>query len=120
MPDYDDLLKQAAELGAKIAKHPRVAAYVAAQKAAKADVLAQQAMREYQAHLEHIQRLETAGRPVEVADKHKLANLETLMISNEALKGLMRAQADYIELMNQINAAIDAPMHEQGAVGAAE
>ena len=40
----------------------------------------------------------------------KLRELEAQMAGNAALKALMRAQADYIDVMNRVNQAMDAPL----------
>jgi cell fate (sporulation/competence/biofilm development) regulator YlbF (YheA/YmcA/DUF963 family) len=110
MPSIQGLLDRARELGESIAAHERVQAYFAAQRAVGQDPAAQQILREYGQHVQHIRELERAQRPIEVADKQKLAELESRIAGNEQLKGLARVQADYVELMDQINSAMGAPL----------
>ena len=101
---------QARALGEAIAAHPRVRDYTAAQQALRQDPSAQSLLQAYGQQAERIRTLEQAQKPVEVADKQKLAEIEGQMATNEALKLLMRCQADYVELMNQVNQAMEAPL----------
>ncbi|MBK9119051.1 MAG: YlbF family regulator [Phycisphaerales bacterium] len=110
MPDAQDLVQRARGLGEALAAHPVVVAYFGAQHQARSDNSAQSVLRDYQQQLEHIQKLEAEQQPIEVADKHKLQALEQQMASSDALKRLMRAQADYVALMNQVNAAMEEPL----------
>lgn len=110
MADVQGVLSKARELGSALAAHPRVRAHFEAQRAVRADADAQQILRDYQTQLDQIQRLEAAHQPVEVGDKHKLRELEQRLAGHESLKNLMRTQADYVALMNQVNEAIDAPL----------
>lgn len=110
MSDADDLLARAHALGEALAAHPMVRAYHAARQAARADDGAQKLLQDYQAQLDRIRQLEAARQPVEVADKHRLRDLEAQVAGHAALKTLMRAQADYVELMARVNRAIDEPL----------
>lgn len=118
MQDHAELIDKARALGEALARNPRVREHAAAQKAVRASVESQRLLREYQQHVEHVHELEAAQRPIEVADKRKLADFEQKMAGDEALKRLMRAQADYVELMNQVNQAMDAPLAELNRPGA--
>ena len=69
-------------------------------------------LKAYTEQARHIHTLEVEQKPIEVADKHKLAEYEQKMASNAALKEFMRAQADYVALMNQVNQAMEAPLAE--------
>ena len=110
MPDAKELIQKAEALGTALAEHPAVRAYAAAQTAARNDQGAQQLLRDYHEQLEKVRHLEAEQHPIEVADKHRLRELEQQMAGNEALKKLMRTQADYISLMSQVNRAIDGPV----------
>lgn len=115
MNDFQPLLDQARSLGEAISHHPRVTTYLAAQRAAKNDPTAQQLFRNYQDQIARIRTLEEQRKPVEVADKHTLADLESQVASNECLKALMKAQVDYVELMSRIQQAMDNPLAERSA-----
>ncbi len=110
MSEIQELLSKARSLGEALAAHPRVTAYFAAQRAARADEPAQKLLQEYHNHLNRMHQLEAEQKPIEVADKHKLRDLETRIAGDDALKKLMRAQADYVDLMNQVNQAMEAPL----------
>ena len=110
MSDYQHLLEKARSLGEAIANHERVRAYLAARRAVQTDAEAGTLLRDYQAQAERMRTLSAEQKPIEVADKRALAELEGKMASSAALKQLMRAQADYIELMNHINEAMEAPI----------
>jgi cell fate (sporulation/competence/biofilm development) regulator YlbF (YheA/YmcA/DUF963 family) len=103
----DDIIAHARELGKKIAAHPRSIGFMTAARAVAADKQAQEVLRAYQNQVRAIHETESAGKPIEVADKRKMADCEAAVAGNELLKEMMKHQADYMELMNQINNAID-------------
>jgi len=104
----DDIIAKARELGKLIGSNERTRAFLAAAKAASEDSAAQEVMRAYQTHAEKLQRLEYEGKPIEPDDKRKLAESQLAVASNSRLKELSRLQADYLELMNKVNDAIEA------------
>jgi cell fate (sporulation/competence/biofilm development) regulator YlbF (YheA/YmcA/DUF963 family) len=110
MPNTQDLLAKARELGEALAAHPTVRAYHESQRAARTDAGARKLLTDYEAQLDHVRGLEAQRRPVEVGDKRKLRDLEAQMAGNEALKTLMRAQVEYVALMNQVNATMERPL----------
>jgi len=110
MQDIQDLLTRAAALGESMAKHPRVLSFNAARQGVKADPAAQKLLQEHQAHLQHLHELESNQQPIEVAEKQKLKDIELRMAGNDALKQLLRTQADYIDLMNRVNQAMEGPL----------
>ena len=103
----EEIIAAARDLGRKIAAHPRCADFMAAARAVAEDREAQAVLRAYQEQARRVQGLEHAGKPIEVGDKHKLAECEASVASNEKLKAMMKHQANYLEMMNRINAAID-------------
>ena len=103
-----EIIADAAALGKKIAEHPRSKAFFDAARAVAADADAQKMLRSYQEAADRLQQLEASGKPIEADDKRKLATLQSDMIGNEKLKSMMKAQADYLELMTRVQQAIDA------------
>ena len=103
----DDIIADARALGKKIAAHPRTSAFMTAARAVAKDKAAQDILKAYQDHMQHLQELEGSGKPIEVADKRKLADCESAVAGNDKLKEMMKRQADYMELMHRINNAID-------------
>ena len=117
MSDSQELIEQAGRLGQAIAQHARVRAYFDAQAAVSRDAAAQELLKEYQAAAQRVTQLQQSGKPIEVADKHKLGEIEGRMASNDALKTLMRAQADYFDLMDRLNRAMEEPVMRSGQGG---
>jgi cell fate (sporulation/competence/biofilm development) regulator YlbF (YheA/YmcA/DUF963 family) len=109
MDDVTDLLERAKALGESLARHPRVVSFAAARRALHDSREARDLLVQYTQHAERLHELEAGQKPIEVADKHKLAEIETRMAGNDVLKQYMRVQADYIELMNQISRAMEEP-----------
>lgn len=103
----EQIIAQARDLGKAIAAHPRCRDFLAAARAVAEDHAAQDALRAYQEHAIKIRGLEASGKPIEPDDKRKIAELERTMASNEKLKAMMKHQADYLELMHRVNAAMD-------------
>ncbi len=110
MQDFQDLLTKARALGTALAAHPIVQAHRDAQRSVRADAAAQQLLQDYQMQLQRLRELEAQLKPIEVADKQKLKNLEGQIAGQESLKALMRTQADYVALMTQVNREIDGPL----------
>lgn len=103
----EDIIADARSLGKKIAAHPRMTAFMAAARAVSEDKEAQETLKAYQTQMERIQELESTGKPIEVADKRKLADCEAAVAGNDKLKEMMKRQTDYMEMMHRINNAID-------------
>lgn len=103
----DDIIAKARELGKLIGANERTKAFMAAAKAVSDDKAAQDVMREYQKQAESMQRLQMEGKPIEPDMKRRLADSQLAVASNASLKELSRLQADYLELMNKVNDAIE-------------
>lgn len=110
MNDAAALLDQARTLGRSIAAHPRIKAFLDARDQVGRDAAAQRLLADYQQAVDKVSQLEAEGKPIEVADKHRVRDLEVQMSGNDAIKALMRTQADYVELMTQINRAMEEPL----------
>jgi len=110
MAEIEALLERARALGEAIANHPYFQAFTEARKKTENDTEAQGLLRAYAEHAQRVRQLQAEQKPIEVADKRKLAEYEQQMASNSALKELMRAQTDYVALMNQVNQAMEAPL----------
>lgn len=110
MSDTQELLEMSRRLGEALAAHPTVKSYYAAQQAVRDDTAARQLLEEYQRQAAHIQSLEAEQKPIDATDKQKLRDCEQNMAGNDALKGLMRWQAEYVSLMSQVNQAMEGPL----------
>lgn len=105
-----ELFTQARALGEALARHERVASFLAARDALTRDAQAQRLMQDYQRHAERLDQLAHERKPIEVADKRTLAELEGQLSTNACVKEFMRRQADYLELMNHVYAEIEGPL----------
>lgn len=103
----DHILALAEQLGKLIAEHPRTKALEQAVAAVRNDPDARTVLRQHRQQLDKIRQLEAQIKPVEVADKRRLADLEAKMVSNQPIQALLKAQADYAELMHRVNQAIE-------------
>jgi cell fate (sporulation/competence/biofilm development) regulator YlbF (YheA/YmcA/DUF963 family) len=119
MADTQELINQARTLGEAIAKHSDVRAFLSARAAVEQNADAQTLLKAYSEHAQQIRRLEAEQKPIEVADKHKLAEYEQQMASNEALKKMIAAQVNYVALMNRVYQAMEAPLAAVQKSGAA-
>jgi cell fate (sporulation/competence/biofilm development) regulator YlbF (YheA/YmcA/DUF963 family) len=102
----EDLLRKAEDLGKSLAEHARFKALMAARDGVVGDPEAQKLLGGYQQQAEKVERLAYENKPIEAADKQRLAQLEGAVASNDKLKKLMEAQADFSELMSKVNRAI--------------
>lgn len=103
----EDIIADAVSLGKKIAAHPRMKAFMAAAQAVNGDKDSQTILIDYQKAVDKIRQAEMSGKPIEVADKRTMSECEARVANNDLLKKMMSAQADYLEMMHRINAAID-------------
>jgi len=103
----EDIIADARALGKKIAAHPRMTRFMRAAGAVAEDSEAQSILKTYQEQAHRIGELEQAGKPIEPEDKRKLADCEAKLAGNDKVKDMMKAQADYLEMMHRINGAID-------------
>ena len=106
----EQIFELAERLGKAVAAHPRAAALAQMRKKLRADPQASQLLKDFQDQARRIAQLEAEQKPVEVDDKHKLADLQAKIASNDLLKQWMRLQADYSELWNKVNRAMLTPI----------
>ena len=105
----DEILGLACQLGKRIAEHPRGKAFREAQRALAEDSEAQSLLKEFNDQAQHIQALEAQNRPIEPEDKRKLADTQQRVAGNPYLSSYAKAQADYLEMMQQVSSAIENP-----------
>ncbi len=104
-----DILELARQLGKQIAEDPRGTAFQDAQKSLAETPEAQKLLREFNESVMHIQSLESQHQPVEPEHKQKLAEIQQHVAVNPCLANYAKVQADYVELMQQVSAAIENP-----------
>lgn len=102
----EEILTLASRLGRMISETDRFEALRQAEKAALADKEAQSALKELQETENRLSEKEKAGQPIEVEEKHRLAELQERVRENDTLWKLAQAQADYMELLNRVNQSV--------------
>lgn len=106
----DEILKKADELAAMLREHPRYQSLRQAREAVNGDAAAGQDLAAYQQQAEKMQQLAAQQRPIEPEDKSKLAELEQRVTSHDNVRDLIRAQADFSELLNNLNKRLFGPI----------
>ena len=101
------LIELAQQLGKRIADHERTTLLKQAQKEVNEDAEAIQIIQDYQKQADKIHQLEHEQKPIEVADKHKLSDLESKISTYPKLAQLTKRQVDFVEMMQKVKAAID-------------
>ncbi len=118
--EFDKIIAEAGKLGKLIAQTPVSRAFLVHRAELDNDKEAMGIVEDYQKQLQKIAELERGGKPIEPEDKHKLTDLQQRVASNETLKGWMKAQADFSELMGKVNKAIAEPFQDRMAGDEAE
>ena len=103
----EKLIEMAQELGRQIAANERTVLLKKAQKMVDEDREADNLVKEYQQQGQKIQKLEMEQKPIEVADKHALREIEQKISANESLKEMTKRQVEFVDLMRKIKQAID-------------
>ena len=111
----DEILDLARRLGERIAADPRGRQMADARTALDGSLQDRQLLQDYEAQQQKMHELETSGRPIEPEDKRRLADLHGKVIGSRIIKDLLKAQADYLELMTLVSQQI-----EEAALGIAE
>ena len=102
----DQVAEAAERLGRMICQTTRYRELRAAEEALKETPDSERLYRERQEQAQKVAELEAAQKPIGPADKRRLLDLTEGVRSDELLQRLIRAQADYIEMMNRVNRAV--------------
>jgi cell fate (sporulation/competence/biofilm development) regulator YlbF (YheA/YmcA/DUF963 family) len=108
------IVELAERLGKAIADAPQTKALHDARKTLQADAETSNLLKEYNTHADKIAQLEQQNKPVEVADKHLMAELQGKLASSDTFKNFTAAQMEYIDLMRKVNTAIQQHMEKAG------
>lgn len=110
----EQILKTATELGRLVADQPAYHALRSAELAVQADKETTGLLGALHKQRRHIAELEAQMKPVGVEDKHELQRLNEAAGANDKLRELLRAQADFMQIMNRINQAIQKELRAEG------
>jgi cell fate (sporulation/competence/biofilm development) regulator YlbF (YheA/YmcA/DUF963 family) len=103
----EEILDLAARLGKAIGSDPRASRLREARVALEASLEARQLLADYEKQQQAVRRLELENKPIEPDDKRKLADLHAKVVGSEVLKGLLTAEADYVELSSLVHQRIE-------------
>jgi cell fate (sporulation/competence/biofilm development) regulator YlbF (YheA/YmcA/DUF963 family) len=106
MATTSEILDAAKKLGELIATHESVKRYTDLVGQLQQDVEAQRAMNDFSRFLTKLGEKEQAGQPIEVADKHKLEELQTKVVRHPLLSRMQMAQMDYVDLLRKVDEAM--------------
>lgn len=102
----EEILQQARRLGKAIHDSPQARALREAQKAFDADPDAGKLFEEAREQMDKVRRLEEANAPIEVADKHRMEDLQNRLAASETFKRYSSAQVNYLDLMRKVDQAM--------------
>ena len=108
----DEILDLAGRLGKRIAEDSRAKQMTAAQTALEKSLADRQLLNDYERQQQKIYELEVGGKPIEPDDKRRLADLHGRVVGSAVIKQVLKAQADFLELMTTVSQRI-----EQEALG---
>ena len=105
-----ELLEKAAELGKMIAQSDRFKNLEAARKELDTDKELAADMKALEDIERQMYELQKQSKPIEPDLKHRHRDLSEKVTVNPRMQTLLRAQADFSELMNHVNRQIHTPM----------
>ena len=103
----DRVLSLATRLGQAVAEHDRCQAFRQARERFDKDEEAQRLQTEYDEAATVLREKMASNEPLEPEEKRRETDLRQQIASNETMRDLIRAQADFAELMRAINDAIE-------------
>ncbi|MEX0777310.1 MAG: YlbF family regulator [Phycisphaeraceae bacterium] len=106
MASTEEILKDARELGKKVATHDAAQKLERAIKSLQGDTEAQRLLTDFNRAVQAIGEKEAQGKPIEVADKHKIEELQNKVVRNLVLRNFQLAQMDYLDLMRKVDEAM--------------
>ncbi len=102
-----EILELATKLGRRMAADPRAQRMAAARTALDESLEDRQILHDYEEQQRKVGGLEAEGKPIEPEDKRRLAELHAKLAGSEVIKALLKAQADYVELMTAVSQRIE-------------
>ncbi len=110
-----DILEMAAELGKLIAASDRMKALNTARTNADGDAGLRTDMEELASLSQKLAALEKGAKPIEPEQKRQLRDLQEKVTRHPKMRELARAEADFAEMLNRVNAALRASWTAQSA-----
>ena len=114
----EEILAAASALGRKIAQYEAFRRLRPAEDTVRSDPALKKLLEDFDRQRRKIEDLESSQRPVEPEDKHEMIRLSDAVHDSPKLQNLVRAQADFLELMTKVNQAIQRELHPPGETAA--
>ena len=106
------ILALAERLGKAVADSPQAKALREARSELNKDEDVSKLFDEFRAQAEKVAKFEHDSKPVEVADKHKLQDLQGRLVSDETFKKFTAAQVEYVDMMRRVNETLRKELSE--------
>ncbi|MHC4224686.1 MAG: YlbF/YmcA family competence regulator [Planctomycetota bacterium] len=103
----EDVVVQAKRLGESIASHESCKALKAAVGALQADEEAKSLEKNYAEIAQTLEAKGKTGQPIEPDEKRREAELRSKMAAHPAIREFLKAQADFYQVMHEVNKAIE-------------
>ena len=100
------ILRLARRLGQAIKESDQYQALESGRQAVESDPDGKTLFDEFYTQQYKVSQLLRQQKPVEAEDKRKLADLQQRLAANDGAKALMKAEADFAELMSRVNKSI--------------
>ena len=107
MATTQEILQAATNLGKMIATHPASAKVQEVATKLHGDVEAQRALNDFNRLMQKLEEKQAAGQPIEGEEKKQLEKLQAAVIKNALLRNFQMAQMDYLDLMRQVDEAMN-------------
>ena len=110
-----EIIKKAQELGEAIAQSPFYQRLCQAEDKVRQNEEAKKLGDDFNALAMKIAQLEADRKPIEPEDKREFKRIQEAISANPLLQEHVRAQADYMDLMRQVNGAIQKALGRETA-----
>jgi len=99
----EQIVALAKQLAEAVKAHPRYQAFRQAQQKLESSPESKQLLEQLAEQSKRIRELEAALKPVEPQDKRRLIEIQERVMADPTIRALFQAEADYAEIMVQIN-----------------
>jgi len=110
----NEIFDLAVRLGKRIAEDSRARQMAEAQAALDKSLADRQLLNDFERQQQKVYELEASGKPIEPEDKRRLADLHGKVVGSVVIKQVLKAQADFLELMASVSQRIEQEALGQG------
>ncbi len=102
MPTTQEIEQAAKDLGKLVGDHAAAQRFDDAAKALDNDIEAQRLLTDFNRAIQEVAQKQAQQKPIEVADKKKLEDLQTQVAMNLKVRAMQQAQMDYVDLLRKV------------------